>query len=924
MASLKKRIFSTGSTFADQVMVNTLAQLLVCRCPPTQRSHLDEAIIRGDLLERAEDELNLMKLEFGELSDKRSLSNSGLRPLLGEIRVNKLVEYYEKYYECHDCSRRKYKKVNWKDDREKFSSPTYRQYRKRLLTNPIFSSVELEAQLHVAPLIEMISLEVDDNVKRVIELSGLFGLVLTEQEIEHEYLKYSIMGLNGSTIEQLKYTVNVTFSHHMYQHIPFMLEDNLPEAKEWYLGMSLWPRRLRVTLNKLKSKRSQFKEETLQLVYTVFQGWKKGLWPMRPDGVVKNLVKHKNALTQDGQISDDLMKSVERIFETHFLSMGKGICSAEGVKAPESRISNRATIESSVLNGGSAGALERQFFTRSIKPTSTIVTPHVLMGFVEEEILRDHNTIRWISPRPIYGPMAASRSELIDESVDYLELEHQGPLCAQPSCIIEPMKIRIITKPTVSSYVGMRRIQKDMHRYLRSHPIFDLIGSPMDEEKAKMISTWWSPDKWWTSGDYSGATDNLKGSVSKYILKKIIERSYLKHHDPHLYERCLQSFTESEIILKKNSIPDYSEIANQVSDLLEVLRKELGDTKYQQQNGQLMGHVLSFPILCVANYISYVVSLERWLGKKMTFEEVCSKYPVKINGDDILFCNTLEHRRVWMEVIREFGFLPSMGKNFVSQDFFQINSMLFSTRTGLSQRDSLVLNNVDYCAQYVVTECKEIKYVNFALAMSRGKSDCSRDLSIHKRTILSSDRGSSALSQDRDDGELPDELHRVSAWPQIYSEYKDRLQEPLLGRARELWLKHQSKLLSYCGVNLPVRLPGRDFEEFEDLTLWEGKHLKVPLDSDLALLKESKFDNLQTRLTRKFDLDDLKDHCLRRIRISRKENEIRLGAAQREQAWQVLVQPFLSEFALWELGEQSSTVVTSSERKRDPRTAFLD
>lgn len=177
----------------------------------------------------------------------------------------------------------------------------------------------------------------------------------------------------------------------------------------------------------------------------------------------------------------------------------------------------------------------------------------------------------------------------------------------------------------------------------------------MDEEKANVIAKWWTPGLYWTSGDYSAATDNLKGEVSYYLLKKILDRSGLFTEDPLLYEQAIRSFLNSEVIYDEKVIPNYSGISELGPDIREL-------DSFMQTNGQLMGHVLSFPILCLANYISYVLSVEEMKKREVSFEEIVTEHPLRINGDDILFCSTREFREIWMKTITLFGFEPSQGK----------------------------------------------------------------------------------------------------------------------------------------------------------------------------------------------------------------------------------------------------------------------
>lgn len=86
-----------------------------------------------------------------------------------------------------------------------------------------------------------------------------------------------------------------------------------------------------------------------------------------------------------------------------------------------------------------------------------------------------------------------------------------------------------------------------------------------------------------------------------------------------------------------------------------------------------MGSVLSFPILCVINFVAYWVSLEEHYGKTFTVRQV----PCLIHGDDILFKTTQSHYDHWSKVITQFGLKKSVGKNYFHPRVFTVDSELW-------------------------------------------------------------------------------------------------------------------------------------------------------------------------------------------------------------------------------------------------------
>jgi len=138
------------------------------------------------------------------------------------------------------------------------------------------------------------------------------------------------------------------------------------------------------------------------------------------------------------------------------------------------------------------------------------------------------------------------------------------------------------------------------------------------------------------SGDYESATDNLCLETTELILGLILER-------------C-------------RSVPEgIKEFA--FSTLRAEIRYSGGLTTVQRR-GQLMGNLLSFPLLCLQNYLAFRFLVPR-------------KVPVKINGDDIVFRASRAEFDVWAEGIGALGLTLSRGKTMVDPKCFSLNSAFF-------------------------------------------------------------------------------------------------------------------------------------------------------------------------------------------------------------------------------------------------------
>lgn len=140
------------------------------------------------------------------------------------------------------------------------------------------------------------------------------------------------------------------------------------------------------------------------------------------------------------------------------------------------------------------------------------------------------------------------------------------------------------------------------------------------------------------SGDYEAATDNLSLSVTELILSRILSRSrFIPAGIKDFAMRSLRCMI---------SYPD------------------LGNLSCQQERGQLMGNFLSFPLLCLHNYLAFRFSVPR-------------DVPLRINGDDIVFrCYPHEYER-WKKRVGSAGLTLSAGKTMLNSRFFSLNSAFF-------------------------------------------------------------------------------------------------------------------------------------------------------------------------------------------------------------------------------------------------------
>ncbi|APG77000.1 RNA-dependent RNA polymerase [Beihai narna-like virus 14] len=217
--------------------------------------------------------------------------------------------------------------------------------------------------------------------------------------------------------------------------------------------------------------------------------------------------------------------------------------------------------------------------------------------------------------------------------------------------ISEPLKVRLITKEQPLSY-AMKPLQRAMTRALRDFNCFfpgwkgtleDFVNLNLAGQKGHILS-----------GDYSAATDNLNSDVMNTVLEEV-KKVFPGHHLLHKY---VDFFGGPHEVL----YPKWTKLP-----------------AIQQRRGQLMGSLLSFPVLCIANAATLCHVRQQDLHEL----KAC------INGDDILFVDTNRCIRRWKKVATSLGLVPSIGKNFQDMSFGTINSeLLFRRKKGNTFRSA--------------------------------------------------------------------------------------------------------------------------------------------------------------------------------------------------------------------------------------------
>lgn len=227
------------------------------------------------------------------------------------------------------------------------------------------------------------------------------------------------------------------------------------------------------------------------------------------------------------------------------------------------------------------------------------------------------------------GARGGDRTSLREQFLAFTEGREELELgqVTEPMMIWTGGKWRLVTK-----FSERRSFLSPLHRLIYDHLSkrnWLLRGEATRDEFEAFVKV---DGEIFVSGDYESATDNLNIELSDLILD------------------CLQ----------KSSTHVPSSVWSQAR---KGLHNIFPDGRIQR-TGQLMGSLLSFPLLCIANYLTFKWAVPR-------------QVPLKINGDDIVFRCTKEEKDKWFSVVGASGLRVSKGKTMTLKSAFSLNSTFF-------------------------------------------------------------------------------------------------------------------------------------------------------------------------------------------------------------------------------------------------------
>lgn len=528
------------------------------------------------------------------------------------------------------------------------------------------------------------TLTADAKVARVRALLHGLSLILRHHSAPYDVVKdcrrqlkqYLTVDQEETFLKRAKYIIALPMSRYLKNEDP-------PQADEPFHYRGRFWRWARQRLN-------CFSKKNTHLWYSFLQS-KRAADPVSPEIVLSNFQKHRSQMEmadplREGCEEDEgllnevlenlapILRKLRKVLQQELIGFFRNP-GREIHKASES-----ASYESSRKTGGQAGHL------RWLVGVDGLREREGLFGMSET-----HKLTR-TSERVIFNPlkMVSGRVGELQDLEEILTSKIQefadGPkaLHAKVEAVLEPFKVRTISKGEALPYYLAKRVQLVLHGAMRKMDCFRLIGAPLNPadllEIRKNTNVFTDSSVLeWLSIDYSAATDGLSASLSSAIMKELLGNLYFEN--PGLYNMMLS-------VLAPHLV-SYPKVAGVT--LPDVLQK----------NGQLMGSVLSFPVLCLANLGLYLTVRQRtheWAPLKNLLGSVL------VNGDDMLYIGSKDEWNLHTELGERIGLKMSVGKAYYHSAYANVNST------------SVTMNLKDETSTPV-----EIKFLNVGLLVGRHK-----------------------------------------------------------------------------------------------------------------------------------------------------------------------------------------------------------
>jgi len=461
--------------------------------------------------------------------------------------------------------------------------------------------------------------------------------------------------------------------------IPYCLGDELPPGLTQvpYGFMKPQPRSF---FQNVFGRGGRFGRRIIRLAGVI--AYSKRLFPNVPDDFVEmKLKEYQEKLSREDPDSFPLKRQIKAAIKREVESLGSFVADFSRPFAP----STSSCLEETKATGG------LQNYVRTI--VQDLVDEYERGSWIDalelseiqssidffkkidrlESVLEEYHSAEDVVDmlRPHWASLLTVLLDLMVKQVYCWDLERQGYEKAEPVGLLEPLKVRIITKQ--SWYLNLLKpLQRAWHDVLRNTSTYQLVGGANVESAIQSLPLLKKGEKY-VSGDYEAATDNIYLWATEYTLDCLLSQTTFEFPitlsmQGHRFMDAIRTLAWKSFCFLKVRVPvgrGPSRTYNEV----------------KVNRGQMMGNILSFPILCIIN--AAVTRLSLPSGKSII-----------VNGDDVAFSCTPKQYRNWKYVTSCVGLKFSLGKNYFSDKFVMINSQYFSFDQSRRKLTRIIVPNV--------------------------------------------------------------------------------------------------------------------------------------------------------------------------------------------------------------------------------------
>jgi len=247
---------------------------------------------------------------------------------------------------------------------------------------------------------------------------------------------------------------------------------------------------------------------------------------------------------------------------------------------------------------------------------------------------------------------------------DMREVEGKMVPVAKFTAVIEALKVRGISKQSGGLFY-LKPLQSALLRHLAKKRQFIVGKVETPENLLTAVGGIIDPMLKHLSVDYEASTDYLK-SVFSRIASEVIFR------DCHVGQVAREMWSKSLYggAVTLSDEPD----GDSDPKLIKKFGRERCGIKLQKR-GQLMGNIMSFPILCLCS--AFVLWKTQCFANRKRIHPCDGDFAV--NGDDGYMQTTDRGYAYWKRIGTKLGLKPSVGKVYFSSSFFDFNSSIFGS-----------------------------------------------------------------------------------------------------------------------------------------------------------------------------------------------------------------------------------------------------